>query len=129
MKPLHWFAIAGVLLVLAVGLMVMPTPGAPALECAEDPTYTSGWVDAEQDCPVSIESYEAYRQWDSGAKWDNLAGLVLLLGGLGAAGAGLVSMRGQRRATDLRPAEPKPLARRCSVKVDFRAWTSTSRPG
>lgn len=100
MKPLHWFAIAGVLLVLAIGLFIMPTPGEPELECVPEGSPSSGWVDEESGCPISMESYERHAEWDSKAKWDNIAGLVLVLGSLGAAGAGFVSMRRQRRAVD-----------------------------
>lgn len=98
MKPLHWFAIAGVLLVLGIGLMIMPTPGKPDFECAAPNEPYSGWK--EGDCNLTDESYAEFVEWKSGRKWDNGLGLLLVLGGFGAAGAGVVSMRRQRKDTE-----------------------------
>lgn len=79
------------LLMTAVGLIVagllfmfvVPT-GEPELECAEDTTRTSGFVDDESGCPISIESYDEYQDWESSPKPTRIIGLVLVVAGLGA---------------------------------------------
>lgn len=93
--------IAAVLMVLGVILMVMPTPGEPAVECAAEGGPTSGFADEDQaGCPITIESYNEYREWSTGPRWDNIAGLVLVVGGLAFAGTVLVrDRRAKKRAS------------------------------
>jgi hypothetical protein len=94
MKPKFLFALAAALIVIGVVLMVMPTPGEPKLECVSQSAPSSGFTDADQDnCPVSIESYNKYADWSSGPRWDNIAGLVLVVAGLGTAGVATVKAR------------------------------------
>lgn len=86
MKKKQLFTLAAVLIVLGLALFVIPTPGEPALECVSQSAPSSGFVDDDQDgCPVSTESYNKYRDWESKPKLDNIAGVILLLGGVGAA--------------------------------------------
>lgn len=94
------FAVAAVLVVLGVVLMVMPTPGEPDLVCAPEGAPSSGFADGDQDdCPVTIESMNEYNDWASGPRWDNIAGLVLVVAGLGTAGVAVVKAR-RRPASD-----------------------------
>ncbi|ROR90767.1 hypothetical protein [Nocardioides aurantiacus] len=96
-------AIAAVLIVLGVILMVMPTPGEPEVECADPGGPTSGFTDEDQGgCPISIESFREYTEWSSGPRWDNIAGLVLVVLGLGYGGVALI--RKPKRATEPDPA-------------------------
>lgn len=83
------FALAALLVVIGVGLMVWEPEG-PEAECAKDPGVTSGFVDEEKGCPISIESYNRIREAKSGPQWDNIGGLVLVVGGLTAGVVGLV---------------------------------------
>jgi hypothetical protein len=89
--------VAAVMLVVGIFLMVLPSPGEPALECVPEGQPSSGFRDADQDnCPVSIESYNDYAEWSSSPKWDNIGGLVLVLGGLGVGVTALVRGRSKR---------------------------------
>jgi hypothetical protein len=83
------FALAALLIVIGVGLMVWEPEG-PETECAEDPSVTSGFVDKEKDCQISIESFNRIREAKSGPQWDNIGGLVLVVGGVAAGVVGLV---------------------------------------
>jgi hypothetical protein len=83
------FALAALLIVIGVGLMVWEPEG-PDAECAKDPNVTSGFVDEEKDCPISIESYNRIREAKTGPQWDNIGGLVLVVGGVAAGVVGLV---------------------------------------
>lgn len=82
-------ALAALLIVIGVGLMVWEPEG-PEAECAKDPSVTSGFVDEEKDCPISIESYNRIREAETGPQWDNIGGLVLVVGGVAAGVVGLV---------------------------------------
>ena len=92
-------AAAAVMLVLGVVLMVMPTPGEPDMTCAPEGTPPSGVIDRSQgDCMVTPESANEYSDWASGPRWDNIAGLVLVVAGLGTGVTALVKAR--RRTPD-----------------------------
>lgn len=94
MKPKQLFALAAVLIVVGIALLVIPTPGEPGLKCVSESSQSSGFVDEDQDnCPVSIESYDDYREWESGPKIDNIVGLVLVLAGFVAVGVAVVKRR------------------------------------
>ena len=85
MTKLRLFALAGLLAVLGVGLMVWE-PAEPEAECAAAGGPTSGFMDTEKNCPISIESWERIRAAQGGTRWDNIGGLVLVVGSLGTAG-------------------------------------------
>jgi hypothetical protein len=98
MKPKILFAVAAALIVIGVVLMAVPTPGEPKLQCVSQSAPSSGFTDADQDdCPVSVESYEEYAEWSSGPRWDNVAGLVLVVAGLGT--AVVAGVKARRRPT------------------------------
>ncbi len=101
--------ISGALLLVGIALFVLPTPGEPSLDCVAEGQPSSGFADADQgDCPISIESYDAYREWASGPRWDNIAGLVLVLGAIGTGVAALVVARKDERRAAASPAGPPP---------------------
>ncbi|OEU91980.1 hypothetical protein DB35_06860 [Streptomyces abyssalis] len=81
------FVLAALLIAIGVGLFVWE-PEEPEAECAKDTGRTSGFVDEEKNCPISVESYERIREAASGPRWDNIGGLVLVLGGVGVAAVG-----------------------------------------
>lgn len=86
----YLFAIGGVLIVLGVLTMLLLNPSVPEGECAPaGATQTSGFVDEEKGCPLTIESYNRIREAETGPRWGNIAGAVLILGGLGTAAFGL----------------------------------------
>lgn len=86
---LKLLVLAAVLIVLGVGLFVWAPPE-PETECATDPLKTSGFVDEEKGCEVSIESMDRIMESRSGPQWDNIGGLVLVVGGLAVGITGLV---------------------------------------
>lgn len=84
-----------VLIIVGILLMVLPLGGsAPALKCAEDVPgeipQLSGVVDPEQNnCAVTLESYQEYRDYETGPKPFRIAGLVVTVTGVGVAASGL----------------------------------------
>ncbi len=99
--------IAAVLVVVGVILLLLPTPGEPELECTSADGPTSGFTDEDQGgCPVSIESYDEYSEWSSSPRWDNIAGLVLVVLGLGYGGVAL--LRKPRTSRDTPDAKGAP---------------------
>jgi hypothetical protein len=103
MKSKYLFVIAAVLVVLGIALMAMPTPGEPDLQCAPAGAPPSGVIDNDQGgCNVTIESSNEYADWTSKPKIDNIAGLVLVVAGLGAAGYGAFRMSRERRSAPQR---------------------------
>jgi hypothetical protein len=81
---LKLFVLAALLIVLGVGLFVWE-PAGPEAECAKDTSKTSGFVDEEKNCPISIESWNRIRESKTGPQWDNIGGLVLIVAGVGTA--------------------------------------------
>lgn len=99
MKPKNLFVLAAALIVLGIALIALPSPGEPSLQCVSESAPSSGFTDADQDnCPVSIESMNKYSDWSSGPRWDNIAGLVLIVAGLGTGGAAVIRARRKRTA-------------------------------
>lgn len=73
-------------LIVVGGLMMafLDTKGAaPKLECTSINGPTSGFTDESQDnCPVSIESYNEWREWSKGPHYGRIAGLGVAVVGL-----------------------------------------------
>jgi hypothetical protein len=93
--------VAAALVVLGAVLMALPRFGEPDLVCVSEGEPSSGFADADQgDCPVSIESYNEYAEWNSGPVWTRIGGLVLVVGGLGVGVTALVRGRGSRTAPE-----------------------------
>lgn len=88
MTRLRLFVLAAVLVVAAVGLIVWDP--APEAECAKDPSATSGFFDKEKNCPISRESWERIREAKTGPQWDNIGGLVLIVGAVAVGVAGVL---------------------------------------
>lgn len=60
-------------------------------ECAPPgTTQTSGFVDEEKGCPITIESYERVSDEASRFKIERVGGLALTVGGLGVGVVGAV---------------------------------------
>lgn len=98
MKSKYLFIVGAVLIVLGVALMVMPTPGEPDVKCAPAGAPSSGLVDDDQGgCNVTIESANEWFDWNSKPRYDNIAGLVLTVVGLGTVGYGAVRRRKERK--------------------------------
>jgi hypothetical protein len=85
-------AAAALAVVIGVGLWVWENT--PEGVCAPDgASQTSGFVDDDKGCPLTIESYNEIRHSETGLQWDNIAGALLVLGGLGLGVAALVRKR------------------------------------
>lgn len=85
--------VVGAVLVLLGVLAFALQPGEPKAECTAENGPTSGFVDEEQDCPISIESWNEIADYRSSPKPLRIAGLVLVVAGVGTAIAGGVSAR------------------------------------
>lgn len=73
-----------VMVVGIFGIFFFDTKGPePKLVCAPANGPTSGFSDSSQgDCPVSIESYNTWREWRSGPNPGRIAGLGIAVIGL-----------------------------------------------
>jgi hypothetical protein len=97
MMKLKLFVLAALLIVAGVGLFVWE-PAGPEAECAKkfenitgsESPEASGFVDKEKNCQISIESWQRIQESKTGPQWDNIGGLVLVVGGLGAGIVGAV---------------------------------------
>lgn len=94
--------IIGIVLVLVGGLAVGfgDTKGEPPqLECVEEGMPSSGFIDYDQDdCPVSMESWNEYSQWRTQPQPIRVAGLLTGLAGVGLAiGVGVTALVQQNR--------------------------------
>jgi hypothetical protein len=77
-----WLLVSGALIVLGIALFALQ-PGMPEPECATDPNVTSGFTDPEQDCPISIESFNEIREHKTSPK-------LFRIFGVGAAAVGIL---------------------------------------
>lgn len=63
----------------------------PSFECAPADGPTSGFTDSSQNnCPVSIDSYNAWREWRKQPYYGRIAGLGVVTVGLVVGVVGLV---------------------------------------
>lgn len=92
--------VASLLVLGGLGLIFLPTPGAPELVCVDSASSTSPLVHTDGACAVTPESALAYQEWDAGVKWDNIGGLAMLLIGVGLGGTVLARNRHGRRPVD-----------------------------
>lgn len=100
------FATALVLVLAGVGLILLE-PGPPDGECAEDEMITSGFVDEDSGCALSIESADAIMEYEQGPFWFRIAGLVVILVGVAFLIAGIVvAVRGRRAGGPAPPGTP-----------------------
>jgi hypothetical protein len=83
------FALAGGLLLLGVLAFVLQ-PGPPAPVCAEAGAPTSGFVDSDLNCAITIESYNKIREYETSPKLFRFAGAGLVLLGLLVGVAGVL---------------------------------------
>ena len=101
------FIVAAVLVVLGIVAFPLQYLGKPEVECAAQGAPTSGFVDEEKDCGITIESYNEIREFESGPKLFRIGGIVLILAGLGVAGYAATR---KRPAADVPPAPDAPAA-------------------
>jgi uncharacterized protein involved in exopolysaccharide biosynthesis len=86
--------IAAAVLVVAGVVAFALQPGEPTPVCARDGAPTSGFVDeAQDDCPISVESWAEISDYRSEPKVFRVAGLVLLVGGVALGGGALLAGR------------------------------------
>ena len=85
---------AVVLVVLGVFSMLFLNGSKPEAECSANNSRTSGFVDNEKNCPISIESWTKINDYNSKPKLGRIAGLVLILGGVAVGVVGLVKKSG-----------------------------------
>jgi len=76
-----WLLVSGGLLLLGVALFALQ-PGSPPPECATDANATSGFTDPAQDCPISIDSMNAIRDYETSPKLFRIAGVAVAVTGL-----------------------------------------------
>jgi hypothetical protein len=87
------FLVGAVVIVLGVLSMLFLNPQAPEAECAPPGTVTSGFVDEEKGCPITVESFQAIRSAETGLRWGNIFGVPLVLVGVVVASFGFSRRR------------------------------------
>ena len=83
------FLLAAAALILVGILSIFLQPGPPETECAPDDMATSGYVDDESGCPITTESFNEVREYETSPKLFRLAGLGLIVVGIGVGIFGL----------------------------------------
>ena len=81
MRKRTLFGIAAVLVVVGIFLMAFKFND-PQSECVTDGGPTSGFVDSEKSCPISIASYKKIAAEDSRFKVERVTGIALIGAGL-----------------------------------------------
>jgi len=90
------FIAAAALVVLGI-VSILLQPSGPDTECATPGGPTSGFVDQEKGCAVTIESMAEVSDYSSDPKLFRIAGLFLILVGVGSGIGGVVAMGKSRR--------------------------------
>ncbi|WP_031470010.1 hypothetical protein [Sciscionella sediminilitoris] len=84
-------------LLIVLGVVAFPLqPGEPESVCATG-NVTSGYFDKEKNCPISVESMREIGEYLSAPKVFRIAGVVLIVAGVGVGIGGLVSFTKSRR--------------------------------
>ena len=112
------FVVAAVLVVLGILAFPLQNLGEPKAECAAKGAPSSGFVDDDSGCPITQESYDEIREYESAPKPWRIAGLVLILGGLGLAGYAVIRKRQRPEAEP----EPDPGPRSEPPPAPVQAW-------
>lgn len=99
--------LAGALIVLGIICFPLQNLGKPDAECVPEGSPSSGFVDDESGCAISIESWEEISDWNSGPKLFRIAGLILIVGGVGVGIYGL-TRKSTPRTTDTTPTDGPP---------------------
>lgn len=122
--------VIAILLVLAgLGLVLLPTPGAPTLACVESESGASPLVRPETGCAVTPASALAYQEWDAQPKWDNIGGLTLLLAGVGLGGTMLARRSRSTRREVRSPATSAATRTAATTPTDGRTQPAESDIG
>lgn len=99
------FVIAAVLIVLGVAAFPLQNLGKPEAECGKEGAPSSGFVDEDSGCPITIDSYNEIREYESGPKLYRIGGIVLIIAGLGFVVVG-VTRKKQQPGTPPDPESP-----------------------
>jgi len=92
-----WLVVSSGLILIGVALFALQ-PGQPEPVCATDPNATSGFTDPGQDCPISIDSMNAIRDYQSAPRWYRVSGVAVALAGVVVGTVvGILRMRSPRR--------------------------------
>lgn len=94
-------AFAAIFVVGVLMIAFVDTKGPePDFECAAEGAPTSGFSDSSQgDCPVSIDSYNTWREWYTTPQHGKSLGVVLAaVAVLGSIGVGIASIVGRVRS-------------------------------
>lgn len=76
-----WLLASAALIVAGVALFALQ-PGPPEPVCATDPHQASGFADPQQNCPISIDSFNQIREDETSPKWFRIAGVLTGLAGV-----------------------------------------------
>lgn len=101
MKRAQILAVVAAALIVVGVLSFFLQPDPPDLECAPPgATQTSGFTIPEKGgCAASIESFRAFSEVNSSPKLFRIAGLVLVLGGVGVGvTSGVIALKQRKRA-------------------------------
>ncbi|OZM74706.1 hypothetical protein CFN78_00185 [Amycolatopsis antarctica] len=93
-KKLYFAALA--LVVLGV-VSILLQPSGPDTECAPPGGPTSGYFDQEKGCAVTMESMDEVGDYYSSPKLFRIAGVFLVVVGIGTGIGGVVAMGKSRR--------------------------------
>ncbi len=89
-------------LLVAVGLLLIFFPfNQVDVVCAQPGEVSSGFVDDDQGCPISTESYQAIADEEARFKVERVAGLGVVVAGLAVGGVALA-----RKGDRARPPAP-----------------------
>lgn len=89
MKKILLSVSAGLIVLSVISFMFL-NGSKPKVVCAAPGASYSGFVDEEKDCPITDESYEAIRDYNSKPKVGRIVGAVLALSGVTVGIVGLV---------------------------------------
>lgn len=86
-------AVAAVLVVLGIAAFPLQNLGRPDSVCAKEGAPTSGFIDDEKECGITQESFQKIADYDSKPQVWRIAGIVLIVAGVGMAVYGVTRKR------------------------------------
>lgn len=88
--------VAGLLSVVGLFLIFVPFNQVDVV-CAQPGEVSSGFVDDDRGCPITIESYQQIADEEARFKVERVAGLGVVVAGLAVGGVALARGGGHRR--------------------------------
>lgn len=86
--------------IIGVGiLLVVLQPGPPKGECVSQGAANSGLVDNESGCAISKESFNEIRDYETSPKLFRIAGLVIVVAGIGTGATAAIRRKPQAPET------------------------------